>query len=68
MPPAYLKGPTLQGLGHANGCTGKIAYASQAEAKKLCGRIKHKIYFYRCLHCNRWHTSRSRHKYYLEVK
>lgn len=64
MPPAYLRSPLPTGHFHENGCTGKIGFVSRAEAKIACKRILNRLYFYRCQHCQLWHVSQSRRKYF----
>lgn len=56
MPPAWHKAPSAPPQARKPGCTGKMAYESRGEARRVAERVGHRFY-YPCGWCGLWHTS-----------
>lgn len=59
MAAAHLRAPAVQTVSapYAPGCTGKLAFASQADASRTARKANTRHRPYQCLHCRLWHNT-----------
>lgn len=59
MPTAHLRAAAIQAppKPYAPGCTGKLAFASQADALRTARKANTRHRPYQCLHCRLWHNT-----------